>query len=31
VVTGLGSDAGIVSFADTEPLMNTALTRPLSA
>ena len=31
VATGLGSDAGIVSFADTERLMNTARTRPLSA
>jgi sugar/nucleoside kinase (ribokinase family) len=29
VATGLGSDAGIVSFADTERLMNTARTRPL--
>ena len=31
VATGLGSDAGIVSFADTERLMNTARTRPLPA
>jgi sugar/nucleoside kinase (ribokinase family) len=31
VATGLGSDAGIVSFADTERLMNTARTRSLSA
>ena len=31
VATGLGSDAGIVSFAGTEHLMNTARTRPLSA
>ena len=29
VATGLGSDAGIVSFADTERLMYTARTRPL--
>ena len=27
--TGLGSDAGIVSFEDTEKLMNTARTRSL--
>jgi sugar/nucleoside kinase (ribokinase family) len=31
VATGLGSDAGIVSFADTERLMNSARTRSLSA
>jgi sugar/nucleoside kinase (ribokinase family) len=31
VATGLGSDAGIVDFAGTEHLMNTARTRPLSA
>lgn len=31
VATGLGSDAGIVDFAGTETLMNTARTRPLAA
>ena len=30
VATGLGSDAGIVSFEDTEKVMNTARTRPLA-
>lgn len=30
VATGLGSDAGIVNFEETEKLMNTARTRPLA-
>jgi sugar/nucleoside kinase (ribokinase family) len=30
VATGLGSDAGIVSFEDTERLMNTGRTRRLA-
>ena len=30
VATGLGSDAGIVNFAETEKLMNTGRTRPLA-